>query len=202
MAADARAESEADGTERGAEAQLVELLSQEAGLTGEYELKVLRSCIIDYTYTWSGKEIASQKLLVLLQSHIPEQYCGGTARLQKQNKDELRKMQARFSVGSTWKFTGVKLLEEKAAYIHTACRITIDLRKTKATALLQSALFPRTPAPTVTIADILQLKQTQRFDLMAIPAAILAERRSGAGQDIADVRLAKIGKSLLMPPYR
>ena len=34
-----------------------------------------------------------------------------------------------------------------------------------------------------------QLKQMQRFDLMAIPDTILAERRSGAGQNIVDVRL-------------
>ena len=55
--------------------------------------------------------------------------------------------------------------------------------------MLQSASFPDGPTPTTTIAEILQLKQTQRFDLIAIPATIIAERRSGAGQNIADVRL-------------
>ena len=55
--------------------------------------------------------------------------------------------------------------------------------------MLQSMSFPRTPCPTTTIADILKLKQTQRFDLMAIPDTIIAERRSAAGQNIVDVRL-------------
>ena len=55
--------------------------------------------------------------------------------------------------------------------------------------MLQSASFPKAPTPVTTIADILQLKQRQRFDLMAIPSEILDERRSGAGQNIADVRL-------------
>ena len=98
-------------------------------------------------------------------------------------------MLKRFAVDTTWKFTAVKLLDDKSAFIHTTCRIIIDLRKTTATAMLQSASFPRTPCPTTTIADILKLKQTQRFDLMAIPDTIIAERRSAAGQNIIDVRL-------------
>ena len=49
--------------------------------------------------------------------------------------------------------------------------------------------FPQTPAPTVTIADVLQLKQMQRFDLMAIAAKILDERKAAAGMHIVDVRL-------------
>ena len=56
-------------------------------------------------------------------------------------------------------------------------------------ALLQSTSFPHTPEPTVTIADVLQLKQMQRFDLMAIAAKILDERQGGAGMHIVDVRL-------------
>ena len=46
------------------------------------------------------------------------------------------------------------------------------------------------PEPATTIAAILQLKDQQRFDLMAVPAEILEQRRSGAGQIIVDVRLA------------
>ena len=176
-------------TEHGNETQLAELLNQEAGQTGEYELKVLHSDILDYKYTYAGKEVTTQKLQVLLQSRIPEQYCLGVAKLQKQDKKELQQMHLRFAVGSTWKFASVKLLDEKTAYVHTACRVVFDLRKTKATAMLQSTSIPKAPSPPTTIADVLQLKQMQRFDLMAIPAAILDTRRSGAGMHIADVRL-------------
>ena len=168
---------------------LSELLNQESGQTGAYELKVVRVEIVDYSYPWQGKQVATQKIQVLLQSHKPEEYCLGVAKLQKKDKKELQQMLKRFAVDTTWKFTAVKLLEDKSAFIHTTCRITIDLRKTTATAMLQSASFPRTPCPTTTIADILKLKQMQRFDLMAIPETILAERRSGAGLNIADVRL-------------
>ena len=43
--------------------------------------------------------------------------------------------------------------------------------------------------PNVTIADVLQLKQMQRFDLIAVPATILEERKASASMHIADVRL-------------
>jgi len=55
--------------------------------------------------------------------------------------------------------------------------------------MLQSPSFPKTPVPTVSIADVLQLKQMQRFDLMAIVTKVIEERKSGAGMCILDVRL-------------
>ena len=168
---------------------LSELLNQESGQAGAYELKVARVELIDYSYPWQGKQIATQKLQALLQSQKPEEYCLGVAKLQKKDKKELQEVLKRFAAGTTWRFTAVKLLDDKSAFIHTTCRITIDLRKTTTTAMLQSRSFPRTPCPTTAIADILKLKQMQRFDLMAIPDTILAERRSGTGQIIADVRL-------------
>ena len=134
---------------------LSELLNQECGQTGAHELKVVRAEIIDYSYSWQGKQIATQKIQVLLQSHKPEEYCLGVAKLQKRDKKELQQVLKRFAVDTTWKFTAVKLLDDKSAFIHTTCRISIDLRKTTATAMLQSVSFPRTPCPTTTIADIL-----------------------------------------------
>ena len=175
-------------TEHSDATPLSELLNQECGQTGSYELKVIRVEIVDYSYPWQGKQIATQKVQAILQSHKPEEYCIGVAKLQKKDKEELKQVLKRFAIDTTWKFTKVKLLDDKSAYIHTTCRITIDLRKTTATAMLQSASFPRTPCPTTTIADIVKLKQMQRFDLMAIPESILAERRAGL-MTIADIRL-------------
>ncbi len=64
---------------------LAELLNQEAGQTGEYEIKVLRNELVDYSYTWQGKEIQSHKVMLLLQSRDATQYCLGFARLAKKN---------------------------------------------------------------------------------------------------------------------
>ena len=43
--------NKADATEHCNDAQLAELINQEAGQTGEYELKVIRASIQDYQYT-------------------------------------------------------------------------------------------------------------------------------------------------------
>ena len=185
----ATAGSDSAATEHTEVPQLAELVNQEAGLSTEIELKVIRNDLMDYTYTFKGNEVATQKLQIVLQSQIAEQYCLGVAKLKNKDKTELKKIADRWQTGSTWMFKDPILLNEKSAYIHTSCRITIDLRKSKVQALLQSTSFPQTPVPTVTIADVLQLKQLQRFDLMAIAAKILDERKAGSGMHIADVRL-------------
>ena len=181
--------SDSAATEHTEEPQLKELVNQEAGLSSEIELKVIRSEIVDYTYPYNGNQVPTQKLQIIPQSKIAEQYCLGVAKLQKKDKTELKAMADRWQVGTTWRFKAVPLLNDKPAYIHTPCRIAIDLRKAQAQALLQSTSFPQTPVPTATIADVLQLKQMQRFDLMAIAATTIEERRAGTGMMIADVRL-------------
>ena len=54
-------------TEHIEEAQLAELVNQEAGLTSEIELKVIRNELISYAYKVDGKEVKSQKVQVIFQ---------------------------------------------------------------------------------------------------------------------------------------
>ena len=175
-------------TEHTEEPQLAEIVNQEAGSSTAIELKVVRNELVHYTYPWKGAQISTQKVQIVLQSKVAQQYCLGVAKLQKKDETELKKVKDRWQTG-TWRFTATKLQNEKPAYIHTSCRIAIDLRKSQAQALLQSTSFPQTPVPTVTIADVLQLTQMQHFDLMAIVAKVLDERSTRAGMNIADVRL-------------
>ena len=175
MAAGASAASAA-ATEHSDTTPLSQLLNQGSGQAGAYELKVVRAEIVDYyTYTWQGKQIATQKVQVLLQSHNPIEYCLGLAKLQKKNKRELQQVLKRFAVDTHWRFTAVKLLDDTPLHHYhypvaddiphiryTTCHITIDLRKTTAMAMLQSTPLPRTPCPVTTIADILELKPMQR----------------------------------------
>ena len=181
--------SDSAPTEHADEPQLAELVNQEAGLSSAIELKVIRNEIIDYTYSFNGNQVSTQKVQVILQSKIPNQYCLGVAKLQRKDKNELKKIADRWQTGTTWRFKAISLLNDKPAYIHTPCRIAIDLRKSQAQALLQSTSFPQTPVPTITIADVLQLNQMQRFDVMAIAAKLIEVRTSGTGMHIADVRL-------------
>ena len=168
-------------TEHTEEPQLAEIVNQEASSSTTLELKVIRNDLLHYTYPWKGTQVSSQKIQIVLQSKVAEQYCLGVAKIQNKDETELKKVKDRWQTGTTWRFTAIKLQNEKPAYIHTSCRIAIDLRKSQAQALLQSTSFPQTPVPTVTIADVLQLTQMQRFDLMAIVAKVLDERKGGAG---------------------
>ena len=146
-------------TEHSEETQLAELVNPEAGLAIDIELKVTRNQLIDYSYKIDGAIVWTQKVQVVFQSKIPEQYCLGVAKLQRKDKTELKKIQDRWQTGTVWKFNSTKLLSDKPMYIHASCRIQIDLRKSQAQAMLQSTSFPQTPMPTVTIADVLQLTQ-------------------------------------------
>jgi hypothetical protein len=169
---------------------LAELLSDQTGAAGSWDLKVFYSDIKEYKYTWKAKEQTGRKLVVILLSLDADQYCLGLARAAKSG-ESLEALQARFATGTVWRFSNVTLnTSEKAQYLHTACRIAINLRSSRAARLLQSMRFPTAPEPATTIAAILQLKDQQRFDLMAVPTKILDQRRSGAGQIIIDVRLA------------
>ena len=194
MAAPALKTAPVDATEQAdaeAPTPLTDLLTDEAGHSGVWELRVFRNDLTEYAYTGrGGAQVTTKKLQLVLLSQNPAHYCLGVARIQKNDHNELRQQKDHFFVGSTWKFSKITLLtSEKAQYIHTGCRVVIDLRKSKAVALLQSMSLPTTPSPSTTIADILQLRKQQRFDIMAIPAAVLNRRRSGAGQVIADIRL-------------
>ena len=73
-------------TEHTEEPQLAELLSQEAGMASDVELKVIRNQIIEYPYNFEGNSMITQKLQIVLQSKNSNQYCLGVARLQKKTK--------------------------------------------------------------------------------------------------------------------
>ena len=165
VATELTAGSDSAATEHTEEPQLAELVNQEAGLATEIELKVIRNDLVDYTYPLNGHQVPTQKVQIVLQSKVADQYCLGVAKLQRKNKTELKQVQDRWKTGTTWRFKALTLLNDKPAYIHTSCRIAVDLRKSQAQALLQSTSFPQAPLPTVTIADVLQLTQMQRFDI-------------------------------------
>ena len=74
-------------TEHTEEPQLAELVTQEAGLSTEIELKVVRNDLVHYTYLYKGNQVPTQKVQIVLQSKQAEQYCLGVARLQKKRRN-------------------------------------------------------------------------------------------------------------------
>ena len=87
-------DSASAATEHTEEPQLAELVTQEAGLSTEIELKVIRNDLVHYKYTFRGSQVATQKLQIVLQSKQAEQYCLGVAKLQKKTKPSLRKFES------------------------------------------------------------------------------------------------------------
>ena len=142
MEAEATNGSASAATEHTEEPQLAELVTQEAGLSTEIELKVIRNDLVHYKYTVKATQVPTQKIQIVLQSKQAEQYCLGVAKLQRKDETELKKVRDRWQIGTTWRFKALPLLNDKPAYIHTPCRIAIDLWKAKPEALLQSRSFP------------------------------------------------------------
>ena len=170
---------------------LAELVSDAVGAADSWNLKVFASHINEYTYQWQGKAQTSKKLVAILVSTNPREYCMGVARIQRNNGQELQALLQKFGPGTSWKFSKVVLQKsEKPQYINTSVRIAIDLRASHATALLQSTQLPNAPEPATTVADVLRLRGQQRFDLMAVPTEVLNCRRTAASQVVADIRLA------------
>ena len=79
-------------TEHTDEPQLAELVNQEAGLSYEIELMVVRNDLVHYEYKYKGNDVSSQKVQIVLQSKQAEQYCLGVAKLQKKDEAELKKI--------------------------------------------------------------------------------------------------------------
>ena len=65
--------SDSAATEHTEVPQLAELVNQEAGLSAEIELKVIRNDFVDYTYPFNGNQVPTQKVQIILQSKIAEQ---------------------------------------------------------------------------------------------------------------------------------
>jgi hypothetical protein len=178
-----------DATERPEETPLGDLHTQQAGAASQITLKVVDSNIVSYSYPWKGNQVNTKKLVCVLLSQNPQQYCLGVAKLLFKNDTELTKQHDKFKKGTIWKFAKIKFVDEKPQWVNTPCHAVLDLRKSGTTAVLQSPGMPSHPEPPCTIADILTLKQVQRFDLMAIPTEILDQRRTGDGRPVVDVRL-------------
>eukprot|EP00969_Alexandrium_andersonii_P337431 14913905-Alexandrium_andersonii.AAC.1 len=65
---------------------LAELVSDAVGAADTWDLKVFASFIHEYTYHWQGKEQTSKKLVAILVSIDPREYCMGVARARKNKR--------------------------------------------------------------------------------------------------------------------
>ena len=167
---------------------LADITNKQNASTAEFTAMVKCAHIQTYSYNNGRNEGAKLCLILMCQDGVT--YCQGVAKEINKDRAELKNLLENvWKENSVWKLHNIILHNDKPVWIHTNCRVSINLRKTKRTGLLQSPDFPLTPVPGNTIADILLVKETQRLDVMAIIKAIIQVRTSNQGLAIMDVRL-------------
>ena len=85
-------------TEHTEEPQLAEIVNQEAGASTAIELKVIRNDRVHYTYPWKGEQVPTQKIQIVLQSKVAEQYCLGVAKIQRKDKNHSLIARSKFKI--------------------------------------------------------------------------------------------------------
>ena len=108
-------------TELTQETPLADLVSPQAAAASEITLKIIEAIVVSYAYNWKGKEVTTKKLVCTMVSENPQQYCLGIVKLQAKNDTELAKHTAKYTKGTTWKFSKMKYHEgEKPQWINTS----------------------------------------------------------------------------------
>ena len=164
------------------EVSLKEIGNSTAAKTASVEVKVIGNEVLSYEYEYKGKKETGRKLYLLFITKDASQYCIGIVRMQRGKQQEITDLQKKYCVNTVWKLEPPLLdKQEKTAYIHTEPKIAINMRLTKPKPMLQSAAFPSVPEPSISIADIIRIKEYQRFDLIATVVEIKRETTTNAG---------------------
>ena len=183
-------------------------LNTKSGSVGAWLLRVHRMQLITYEYTRQGQAKKGYKLECMLvaadgvycQGVIKSVWVTGKPGGGVDPAAEIRRMQATFKSGTMWKMTKVSLADEKSAYLSSAVKKCIDMRKTKCAAVLQSSV-PMAPGPAAEeeMQSMLALGQPQRVDLTALIASMSEPRSqmaSSGNKEIVDVTFVDGSKEI------
>ena len=116
---------------------LSEITNGATAKTAIVTVVVKRPLIMTWTYKSQGREKEGAKLQCILQCEDPAEYCLGVAKMQSQDKGELKKlMETTWNENAVFRLTDISLHKEKPTFVHTNCRLVIDLRRTKKLSLI------------------------------------------------------------------
>ena len=76
-------------TEVPGQTQSCQITSNQAAKAAIVEFKVVDSEIVEYTYGGTGRQVSAKKLQVMLVSQKTNAYCLGTARMRRNDEQEL-----------------------------------------------------------------------------------------------------------------
>ena len=173
---------------------LRELTQTTCGI-GTWLLRVIRSIVVEYTYTWQGKERNGKKFECILLSEDSSSYCMGVIKRTGNGSaaEQIFKSSVmKFQENSIWNMSRVTLAADKPQFISSPIKHVIDLAKTKVSPVLQSTSFPKVPTPPENLATVVRLPRQQKVDFLAIVQSVENKRTvttSRGERSIVDVTL-------------
>ena len=147
---------------------LRELNSQSAKV-GHWIVKVHKADINEYEYMYQGQTRRGRRMDAVLISADASWYCLGCVKANKQAPMSVDQAAQQFKVDTMWRLTHVNFTDDNKSYVNTPFKHVIDMGKSKMTAVLNSLyVMPKAPAPPATLAEILQITNSQRFDVTGV----------------------------------
>ena len=172
---------------------LSELGSRSARIA-KWQLAVFQPWVDEYEYQWDGKTkkgCCFKCLLVDVEQ--PSMYCHAEFKKTKSNDKTFQATVKKFTEQGIFAFEKVGLVDSvKAQYLTAPKREVINLATTTAQQALGSTATKTSavqPCPTGSVADKMELQQTQQFDLTALVKEVSALRPTTNARKVFDVCL-------------
>ena len=170
---------------------LKELTDRSARLA-KLKLAVYQPWEDTYKYTWQNKEVTGNTFKCLLVDiDDPECYCHAEFKKSVRTVMAYNAALKKYTEGARFVFKDIAFAKDsKAAYLSAPKRGVVNLQNTSAEAIHGSLDASAVqPCPTGTVAEKLELRLNQRFDITVLLKTVSALRDCGSGRQCFDVEL-------------
>ena len=171
------------GVAQPAALQFAELNQRSASLS-EWDVGIFHAGIEEWTYkdktTMLEKKGAAFRCLLVSLSH-PNQYARGEVTMGKDDRTPLNQADAALKDNKAFRISQVRFQTATAQeYVHTPQKFVVNLKQTKRNPLMSHKEGEIVQAqPSMTLAEINDLKQAQRFDVTALVEQVGEPRDAG-----------------------
>ena len=170
-------------------------LSQRSASIGTWQVGVFHPITNKYHYFWEGKRRNNVNFCCyLVSANDQSHYCLAEAKPDKAGDEKsLKPITDKFTAGVFFNISNVSLVKDvKKQYTNTPIQLSVNLRSTKATPVLQSLGNVAEPAPQSSIADAMDITVDQQFDVTALIQSMSEQKAGGAYQGIERKRVELI----------
>ena len=164
--------ADSSGVSQPAGLQLAELNQRSASL-GSWDIGMFKPEIHEWTY--SDKKTLKQvngaifRVLLVSLTH-PNHYAKGEIFMRNEKKEPLEQAKKKYAENKCFRMSAVHLKSNSAQeYLHTPLKFVVDLSRTRLDPLLSTVEGQLIQAqPSLTLSEINELQQNQRFDVIAL----------------------------------